>query len=221
MVMPTLPGVIRSATPSAKGFDCAVNLTQTNVAQLAKQFQFCVRYIPWNNWTSGDLTFTEAISILQSGLALMPVYPYPDAGWQPDQSSGVLCGKRAVAGAETIGFPKNVNVWMDLEGIANGWPAQSTIDHCNSWFDVVEAAGYVPGLYVGEPVNLTGAQLFSSLKFHHYWRSLSGSTPDIPTRGYQMLQSAGGDVAGVSIDGNVTQRDLLGGNAQWLVVGPH
>ena len=219
--MSTLPGVVRSATPAAKGFDCAVNLSQRNIAELVKQFQFCVRYIPWNTWQSGDLTVNEATDILQGGLALMPVYPYPGSGWQPNQSTGIRCGKIAVAGAETIGFPKNINVWMDFEGIADGWPAQDSIDHCNSWFDVVEAAGYLPGIYVGEPINLTGDQLFSSLKFHHYWRSLSGATPQIPTRGYQMIQSAGGTVAGVSIDSNVTQRDLLGGNAQWLVIGPH
>jgi hypothetical protein len=219
--VPTLPGIVRSATPIAKGFDCSVNLTQPNISELAEQFQFCVRYLPWHNWREGDLTYSEAMNILQSGLALMPVYPYPGSGWQPDRSSGVLCGTRAVAGAQVIGFPRNVNLWMDLEGIADGWPAQSTIDHCNNWFDVVEAAGYVPGLYVGVPVNLTGEQLFLSLKFHHYWKSLSESTPDIPTRGYQMVQSAGGDVAGVSVDLNVTRRDLLGGHAKWLVVGPN
>jgi len=107
---------------------------------------------------------------------------------------------------------------MDLEGIAPDWPPQQTVDHCNSWFDVVEAAGYVPGIYVGEPVNLTGERLFSSLKFHHYWKSLSGATSDIPTRGYQMIQSGADPVAGISIDSNVAQRDLLGGNAQWLVI---
>lgn len=219
--MPDLPGVIRSATPGAKGFDTAVNLDSAAIAELAKQFQFCVRYVPWHNWTDGDLTFTEAVNILQSGLALMPVYPYPGPGWQPDEASGIVCGKRAVAGAETLGFPKNVNLWMDLEGIASDWSPQNTIAHCNNWFDVVEAAGYVPGIYVGEPINLSGEQLFSSLKFHHYWRSLSGATPPIPTRGYQMLQSAADPVAGIDIDSNVAQRDQLGGNAQWLVIVHH
>jgi hypothetical protein len=188
------------------------------IAKLAQQFQFCARYVPWDNWSTGDLTSTEATNILQAGLALMPIYPYPGEGWEPDAASGILCGRRAAAGAQALGFPKNVNLWMDLEGIAPGWPSANTIDHCNNWFDAVDAAGYVPGIYVGEPVNLTGEQLFSSLKFDHYWRSLSGATPEIPTRGYQMLQSSAGPVAGISIDANVTQRDLLGGNAQWLVI---
>ncbi|MFY9719386.1 MAG: glycoside hydrolase domain-containing protein [Candidatus Cybelea sp.] len=216
--MANLPGVIRRATPAAKGFDTAANLSPAAIAALAKQFQFCVRYVPWDTRSAGDLTSTEATNILQAGLALMPIYPYPGAGWQPDDASGLLGGKRAAAGAESLGFPKGVNLWMDLEGVAPGWPAASTIDHCNNWFDVVEAAGYVPGIYVGEPVNLTGEQLFSSLKFDHYWRSLSGATPDIPTRGYQMLQSAAEPIAGISIDSNVAQRDSLGGNAQWLVI---
>jgi len=65
--------VIRSATPTAKGFDAAVNLDPAPIAELAKQFQFCLRYVPWHNWIDGDLTFTEAMNILQSGLALMPI----------------------------------------------------------------------------------------------------------------------------------------------------
>lgn len=216
--MATLPGIVSRATPGEKGFDAGVTLDPPAIAQLAKQFRFCLRYVPYDNWTQGDLTNAEATNIVRSGLALMPIYPYPGPGWQPDASSGVLHGRRAVAGAQAIGFPKDVNLWMDLEGIANGWPSQATIDHCNTWFDVVDSAGYVPGIYVGEPVNLTGEQLFSSLKFEHYWRSLSASTPDVPTRGYQMLQSASAPVAGVDIDANLTQRDLLGGNAQWLIL---
>jgi hypothetical protein len=219
--MSSLPGVVRSATPGAKGFDASVNLSAASTSALAGQFSFCLRYVPFHGWTDGDLTFSEATAILQSGLALMPIYPYPGDDWQPDAASGSLHGSRAVAGAQALGFPAGVNLWMDLEGIASAWPSQSVIDHCNVWFDVVEASGYVPGVYVGMPCGLTGDQLFSALKFHHYWRSQSASTPDVPTRGYQMVQSLPATVDGIELDPDVTQRDLLGGNAQWLVLPHH
>lgn len=216
--MPTLMGSVRSATPGAQGFDASVNLSPSAVAALSGQFAFCLRYVPFDGWIDGDLTFDEAANILESGLALMPIYPYPGDNWQPNGASGVTHGRRAAANARALGFPDNVNLWMDLEGIADGWPVQSVIDHCNMWFDVVEAAGYVPGIYVGMPCGLTADQLFWALKFHHYWRSQSASTPDIPSRGYQMIQSMPTTVAGIEVDPDATRRDSLGGNAQWLVL---
>jgi hypothetical protein len=218
--MTLLPGSVNSATPGAQGFDASVNLAASDITLLAKTFTFCLRYVPYNAWTGGDVTYDEAKSILQAGLALMPIYPYPGSGWQPDGASGTVNGNRAISGARTAGFPDNMNLWMDLEGIADGWPAQSVIDHCNAWYDVVEAAGFVPGLYVGLPCGLTGDQLYSSLKFHHYWRSESTSSPAIPVRGYQVIPSLSTTPAdlGFEIDPDVTQRDNLGGNAQWLVV---
>jgi hypothetical protein len=213
-------GSVRSATPGAKGFDASVTLTSANIDSLSQQFAFCLRYVAFNNLVDGDLTFDEAANILEGGMALMPIYPCPfsTSVWKPDVDSGKLHGRRAADNARAVGFPDNVNLWMDLEGIADGWPAQNVIDHCNAWYDVVESAGYVPGIYVGMPCGLTGDQLFSNLKFQHYWRSLSGSTPDIPTRGYQMIQSGVGNQSGVDVDLDVTQRDQLGGNAQWLIL---
>ena len=67
------------------------------------------------------------------------------------------------------------------------------------------------------PCGLTGDQLHNALKFHSYWRSESASTPDIPVRGFQMIQSRGQTVDGLALDPDVTQRDLLGNDAQWLV----
>ena len=221
--MSTLLGSVRSATPGVQGFDTSVGLGPDKISALAQRYTFCLRFVPFDAWSTGDLTFDEAANILESGLALMPIYPcpYSTAIWKPDANSGKTHGRRAATNARATGFPDNVNLWLDLEGIAPDCPAQNVIDHCNNWYDVVESAGYVPGIYVGMPCGLSGDQLFSNLKFQHYWRSESGSTPDIPTRGFQMKQSLTitlPDPIGIEIDPDVTLRDGLGGNAQWLVL---
>ena len=81
--------------------------------------------------------------------------------------------------------------------------------------EAIGAAGYVPGIYVGADCILNGQALRFRLKFAHYWKSLS-DVPDIPGRGYQMIQSAGQPVADVDTDLDRTQTDLLGDKVVWL-----
>src|SRR5262249_55997591 len=80
-----------------------------------------------------------------------------------------------------------------------------------------EGGGYGTGIYVGANAVLTGDELYWRLKTKHYWRSGS-QVPDIPHRGYQMLQRivAGDVVAGIEIDRNVTRDDQLGDALLWL-----
>ncbi len=94
---------------------------------------------------------------------------------------------------------------------------QDVIAYCEAWYQAANAAGYVPGLYVGAGALLTGQQLYD-LSFQHYWQSAS-IVPDIPTRGYQLLQLWPPiSINGVWIDLDVAQNDNLGGQAQWLRV---
>jgi len=91
------------------------------------------------------------------------------------------------------------------------------IDYCEAWFEAVNQSGYIPGLYVGAGALLTGQQLYD-LSFQHYWRSQS-RVPDIPSRGYQMIQLFPSiQVNGVGVDLDVVQDDQQGGQAQWLQV---
>jgi hypothetical protein len=65
--------------------------------------------------------------------------------------------------------------------------------------------------------------MFFNLKTTHYWKSGS-RVPDIPVRGYQMIQYIAprtdpDRVAGVEIDRNVTVTDALGGTVSWLIRG--
>jgi hypothetical protein len=70
-----------------------------------------------------------------------------------------------------IGFPEGVNVWLDLEGAKTSTPHETMIAYCNAWFAEVEGAGFVPGVYVGAGVILTGNELFWRLTTKHYWKS--------------------------------------------------
>ncbi|MGO4885472.1 MAG: DUF1906 domain-containing protein [Bryobacteraceae bacterium] len=211
-----LPGQIEGALSSAPGFDSDTIITAA-VAQpfFAAGYRFCVRYLSLGTQAPGDLSAAEALNILNSGLALMPVQHVRNVNWSPSQALGQQDGGHAVANAQSIGFPPGVSVWCDLEGVAAGTPASNVTDHCTAWFTAVNAAGYIPGLYVGANAILTGQQLFD-LPFQHYWRSLS-RVPDIPVRGYQLLQLSPSITANrIGIDVDIAQTDNQGGQAQWL-----
>ena len=215
-----LNGTVQGATAGACGFDADTQLT----AGLARQFfalgyRFCVRYVSRGPEASADLSGDEASAILGAGLALMPVQHVRAPGWSPSASLGQQDGAAAAANAGAVGFPPGVNVWCDLEGLQPGASAQQVIDYCNSWYDAVNAAGYVPGIYVGADAILDGPTLRHKLKFAHYWKSLS-HVPDIPGRGYQMIQSNEHDANGIGIDENRTQTDLLGDTVLWLAPTP-
>jgi hypothetical protein len=213
----TLPGEIEGALSFAPGFDSDTVVTAAIAQQFfAQGYKFCVRYLTLlGPQAPGDLSTLEARNILNSGLALMPVQHVREAGWFPSQDLGQQDGEQAVANAEQVGFPPGVNIWCDLEGVDAGASARDVTDHCSAWFDAVNAAGYIPGLYVGADAILTGQQLYD-LPFQHYWRSLS-EVPDIPVRGYQLLQlSPSIGANGIGIDVDIAQDDNEGGQAQWL-----
>jgi hypothetical protein len=215
----SLPGQVEGALPSVPGFDSDTTISSALAQRCFSQgYKFCVRYLSLGQESSADLSEQEATDILNSGLALMPVQHVRQPGWSPDQSLGQQDGQNATSNAQTVGLPAGMNVWCDLEGVNPSAQPQDVIDYCEAWFQEVNAAGYLPGLYVGAGALLTGQQLYS-LSFQHYWRSQS-NVPDIPTRGYQILQLFPSiSINGIWVDLDVAQNDSLGGQAQWLRVG--
>jgi hypothetical protein len=212
----SLPGAVESATPSVLGFDTDSIVSATLAAQFyALGYKFCIRYLSLREQSSQDLTTDEATNILNSGLALMPVQHVRNPGWSPMAEIGQQDGQNAASNAQQIGFPSGVSVWCDLEGIVKTAAPQDVVGYCESWYNAVNSAGYVPGLYVGYQAILNGDQLHS-LSFQHYWRSQS-SVPPIPNRGYQLVQFLPSVTAnGIAIDVDFTQTDNLGGQAPWL-----
>lgn len=215
--MPNLVGSVQPAPAGSLGFDAnACISSETARSFVQNKFTFCVRYLARSGVQGPhDLHPAEAQTILDSGLALMAVQHVAASPWVASGDLGTSYGTAAAAEAKGIGFPAGVNVWLDLEGVARATAPQEILAYCLNWYVAVESAGYVPGLYVGASCGLTGNELYS-LPFQHYWQSLSG-VPAIPTRGYQMVQTAGGEIAGLSYDKNLTCIDQHGGAPLWLV----
>ncbi len=214
-----LQGTIQSAPNGSVGFDTDTALTaDTAAAFVAQGFQFAVRYLSRHPTESaGDLTTSEAQTILDSGLALMAVQHVAGEGWTPTQPLGQQNGQYAVQNAQAVGLPTGMQIWLDLEGVNATDTAANVEQYCNAWFAAVSSAGYVPGLYVGANCGLTGQELYQNLTVQYYWQS--GSTvPAIPTRGYCMLQTISSTfvVDGVAYDRDLVQTDDLGSTPLWL-----
>jgi len=217
--MTQLPGIVQGAPNKSLGFDADSVISQATAQQFASQgYKFCVRYLSLGQGEApGDLTYQEALGILQGGLALMPVQHVSAPGWTPSAQLGTSYGDSAANNAISVGFPTKVNVWLDLEGINSSTPAQDVIAYCNAWYNAVAGAGYIPGLYVGANCILDSQQLYD-LSFQHYWQSES-TVPPVAVRSYQMVQSFVAEpVNGIGIDQDITYIDNEGGVPQWLIL---
>jgi hypothetical protein len=213
----TLSGSIRNAPAGMKGFDANVTIS----ASVAKQFvqagyQFAVRYVGRTQMASHDLTTAEANTLLDAGLALMTVQHVQSGEWMPSGDLGTTYGRNAGQFTAAIGFPPGVNVWLDLESLSSSASSADVIAYCNNWYAQVAAAGFTPGVYVGWQPMLSNNELYSKLKFQHYWGAYNVDAV-IPVRGWVMKQSpAHTQVAGIDHDDNLTHVDGAGGQVMWL-----
>jgi hypothetical protein len=217
-----LTGSIQTAPAGLRGFDANTPISASTAAAFWNAgYRFCLRYVGRTQMASYDLTTSEAQVLLAQGFGLMPVQHVLNPGWAPTQSLGEQYGANAAKFAQQIGFPPGVNVWCDLECVADDAKASDVVAYCNAWYTGVADAGYVPGVYVGYQPGLTGSQLYSNLKFSHYWAAYNVDGDSKPTpRGWQMVQSEGsGTVGGVSTesyDADKTYVDGKGGAVLWL-----
>jgi hypothetical protein len=187
-------------------------------AAKARGFSFCLRYVSrGEREKANDLQEGEARTILNAGLALMPVQHVARAGWSPTKRLGTIYGRNAAVHVGQIGFPPGVNVWLDLEGVKNSTSHATVIDYCNAWIAEVASAGFVPGVYIGARAILTGEEIFWRLQAKHFWKSGS-RVPDIPHRGYQLIQKIirNDKINGTDIDRNLTVNDNFGQSVLWF-----
>ena len=215
-----LQGTVAEAKDGAEGFDTDCPVRPGVARQFAAGgYSFCARYLArGERQGADDLSPLEAAGILAAGLALMAVQHVAAEGWTPGRELGKTYGSNAAAHALAIGLPAGINVWCDLECVATGTASADVAGYCEAWFEAVQAAGFVPGLYVGANCGLTAQQLLES-PFQHFWKSES-KVPPLSGRGYQIVQSAvASPVHGLSIDRDVAQADRKGGRALWLAPG--
>ena len=131
-----------------------------------------------------DLSSGELQSILDTGLALMPVQHVRNPNWMPSAQLGSADGQNAVANAQACGLPAGVTIWCDSEGQAGG--AAETTAYVNAWAQALRNGGYDPGLYVGSGTPLDGQQLYA-LSVDRYWASSASSR----SKAYRSTKSRG------------------------------
>jgi hypothetical protein len=206
--------IVKTATAGALGFDLNQPLSTAHAAEFkAAGYDFVVRYIPRKATSiEGNLTVSEISAILAGGLCLMAVQHVAMPGWEPSIELGQEYGQAAASYCTNIGLPKGLNIWLDLEEVA---PNEDVIGYCKAWFIAVNAAGYVPGIYIGYNPGITGEQAYADLPFRHYWRAYNADVV-VATRGYQILQHPQKALNGIEFDPNTIQADLLGDLPIWL-----
>ena len=213
-----LPGSVFAAPPGVQGFDAnSVLNRRTCETATARGFEFCIRYVSRQDvQPKGDLSEAEARTILDAGLALMPVQHVAAENWSPSQALGARNGKDAAKHARQIGFPEGVNVWLDLEGAKASTTHETMIAYCNAWFAEVEGAGFVPGVYVvlGQFRQERAVLAFDDQTLlevrkqgsRHSASRLSAHSVDQPQRQNRC----------VAIDRNLTKNENFGGSVLWL-----
>lgn len=213
----TLNGMVSTAEDNTKGFDCNQVLSDRQIAEfVANDYKFVIRYIPRLSPASIDLTTNEAERILKGGLGLGIVQHVSRPQWLAFGDKGRLFGNVAAREANEIGFPKGITVWLDLEEVDPGVHPQDIIEYCREWYDVVNEAGYNPGLYCGYGTGLTGKQLYN-LPFRSYWKAYNLNKDEYPLpRGFQIKQDVEQVIANVRFDPDTTQSDSNGDRAWFL-----
>ena len=208
-----------------KGIDCNTKITPA-LAEAIKQkgYEFVIRYVGRLKQATFDIDKKEVDIILSAGLKLGIVQHSPGKpGLLPSKDLGTIYGSNAAGFAKGSGYKESCIIYLDLEDVNKDYSKrqQDIIDYCNAWYDQVLKAGYVPGIYVGFNTFLTGDQLYTKLKFQHYWKSLS-NVPDVTKRGYEMIQTAGDPIDGMAIDVNTVTGDKLGNSPVFMapVVNP-
>jgi hypothetical protein len=119
-------------------------------------------------------------------------------------------GDAAGWNAEKLGAPAGITVWCDAEGWENRG-RDEILSYLNGWAEVCAEYGYVPGLYVGAGLGkvgdmVTGEDLYQLPKYKAYWRAAS-IVPQVPTRGFTVVQGVQLDVFGLTIDQDMIALD--------------
>jgi hypothetical protein len=176
--------------PGSKGFDANTPVSPEMARRfVAAGFTFAVRYVRRAAQNPRDVTTGELVGLLEAGLGLMLVQHVALPDWRPGATLGTAYGETAAREARGVGLVKGVTLWCDLEGVAAESHPSDVIGYCNAWYDQVYAAGYQPGLYVGDACGLTATQLYRNLRFKRYWSAYNLNRDVYPAiRGVQMRQ---------------------------------
>ena len=210
--------VVKAASSGMKGadIDSVLSLAQATALKEAG-IDFILRYAPrqLDNYLY-NATNPEMLRILQAEIAFGIVQHVSPDGWQPTaelgKSYGEYCAQYCL---KTVQLPKGVGVWLDLEMVKLGTPIADVISYATEWWNAVNAAGYVPGLYVGYQPILNAQELYSNLPFKAYWKAYNYDD-GVATRGFCMVQHPQQTIAGMQVDPDTVEADNFGGLPMFL-----
>jgi hypothetical protein len=200
-----------------KGFDTAQKLSYSTARALYDNgLRFAMRYVsrmaPAHTY---GLDQPEREALHRAGLALGVVQHVERDGppwWTPTGTKGTAYGRTAWVYAQLAGVTLGTTLFLDLEGIVPGTPAEVVIEYCNRWHAEVAAAGYHPGLYVGYGAVLTPAALYHALRFDCYWGAYNLNADQRPARrGVCIQQHRQQVISGITLDPDTVTQDALGG----------
>ena len=198
-----------SLTAGLSGFDNigADSTTQLNCLS-ASGFSFDVIDALGAGW---DTEYRTAAGL---GMSIVLFQGFYQPFWS-DPAQGTARGQLMVTNAQSVGYPRGAQVFLNLENNLSDGTSPTTragmISWVKNWASAVRSAGFVPGVYVGVPQLLTTADLENAVGSDGvFWRSASSSAPQT-NRGYVMRQptisvSACGTTIDVDISGSATQR---------------
>ena len=215
---PTAVATTAAATPAATlvtlapgltGFD---NIGADTSAQLSclsdSGYSFDVIDALGAGWDS------EYRSAAALGLSVVLFQGFYKPYWT-DPAQGTARGQLMVNNAQLVGYPHGAQVFLNLEDNLTDGVTPTTrpgiIQWVQNWAAAVKAAGYTPGVYVGNPQILTADDLTSALTtVSVFWRSASSSAPQ-SGRGYVLRQpSISATACGTTIDIDTSGSDNSG-----------
>ncbi|MET3807660.1 hypothetical protein ABIB25_004687 [Nakamurella sp. UYEF19] len=180
-------GVLGKITPGLLGFDSLNVETQAQIDCLSQTYGYSYDVINTNALTSaGSYREYNAAATAGMKVVLFQGYRTNDTFWTT-AANGTSRGTDAVTAANTVGYPKGAQIFLDLE--ATGTAQRSTVvAWVKNWAAEVKRSGYLAGIYVGADSGLEAADLNTVPYVSVYWKSASTSGVPVAARGYVLQQ---------------------------------
>lgn len=199
-------GAAQAARPWMRGFDSlgAISPAQALRAK-AEGFDFVGRYVE-------DMTIAEVQGLFAAGLAIAPLTEGITTPGEINAANGTALGRARAQMLKALGCPPDVHLWTDHEDPP---PGAQSVSYLTDRAAATLAAGFLAGLYLGEPTDLTGPVAYALRGFTGYWRG-GGAIPEPLPRGWQIYQAPPLNQPapwGGLMDVNFTMTDYRGANA--------
>jgi hypothetical protein len=160
-----------------------------------------------------DNPSTEIANSLASGqyVATFQGYYAPDFAIPGEAAPRA---SQAVTAAEAANYPKKATIFLDLEQDTSGTSESEMFTWVQTWAQTVSTDGYTPGVYIGEPQELTATD-FNSLAptVTAFWPAPGTPQTLSLNSGAEILQTSetmSNPCGGVALDTDTVQANAIG-----------